>query len=75
MVLGTRSHATDDSGLILNHYVYRSRQNYVEKLGLGYVDVEGYKYRSRRSESTDPEFFLHNEVEDTTARRHVRSSG
>jgi hypothetical protein len=68
VVLGARSDPTEESGLILNHYVYRSRQNYVEKLGIGYVDAEGFKHRARRSESTDPEFNRHNEVEDTTAR-------
>jgi hypothetical protein len=47
----------------INHYVYRSRENYLAKTGYGFVDREGFQARGRRVEYVDTEFGNHNDVE------------
>jgi hypothetical protein len=58
---------TKSRNIEINHYVYRARENYVAKLGIGYVDAEGYKRRARHLSLVDSEFQRHNEVVDDFA--------
>jgi hypothetical protein len=62
-ILGTLAAAEAESELELNHYVYRSREDYLAKLGLGFADRAGYKNRARRIERVDSEFFEHNSAD------------
>jgi hypothetical protein len=63
MIFGTFSEPAVGSSLELNHYVYRSRQDYLGKLALGFTDRAGYQQRVRRAERVDSEFEKHNEFE------------
>lgn len=60
-IFGTFSQPAAGSALELNHYVYRSREDYLGKLSLGFTDRAGYKLRVRRAERVDSEFRKHNE--------------
>jgi len=44
----------------ISHYVYRSKDNYLAKLKMGFPDKKGYKYRARRKDRVEPEFLTHN---------------
>lgn len=61
VIFGTFSEPAVGSALELNHYVYRSRQDYLAKLSLGFTDRAGFKQRVRRAERVDSEFAKHNE--------------
>jgi Glycosyltransferase family 92 len=50
------------SGLVLNHYVYRSRQDYERKARHGFVDASGARDRARQADLAEREFTRHNEV-------------
>jgi len=66
-VLGTFAAASAASEIEINHYVYRSREDYVAKLGLGFVDSGGYKHRARRIERVESEFLEHNSEDGSWA--------
>jgi hypothetical protein len=66
-IFGTLAAAEVESELELNHYVYRSREDYLAKLGLGFVDKDGYKNRARRIERVDSEFSEHNSADGSWA--------
>lgn len=51
-----------DSALVLNHYVYRSREDYARKTALGFADARGMKDQGRRASRVDYEFPRHNET-------------
>jgi hypothetical protein len=70
LIFGTYSEPAVGSALELNHYVYRSRQDYLGKLALGFADSAGYKYRVRRAERAGSEFEKHNEFECSWAAEH-----
>jgi hypothetical protein len=60
-VRGTYSAKADQYDIEISHYVYRSKSNYLAKLGIGFVDKEGYKYKTRRNNRVEPEFLAHND--------------
>jgi len=68
VVLGSRSVPVDLSLLSINHYVYRSRQNYLQKIGLGFVDAKGAEDQARRLDRVETEFVKHNDREFLHAR-------
>ena len=59
-VRGTYAAKADQYDIEISHYVYRSKDNYLSKLKMGFVDKEGYKYRARRRDRVEPEFLTHN---------------
>jgi Glycosyltransferase family 92 len=59
-VRGTYSIKADQCDIEISHYVYRSKNNYLSKLGIGFVDKEGYRYRARRKDRVESEFLAHN---------------
>ena len=59
-VRGTYAVNADQYDLEISHYVYRSKDNYLSKLGLGFADKDGYKYRARREDRVEAEFLAHN---------------
>jgi hypothetical protein len=62
-IFGTYATAEPESQVELHHYVYRSREDYLAKLGLGFADSDGYKNRARRIERAESEFFEHNSAD------------
>jgi len=66
-ILGTFSSAGADSPIELHHYIYRSREDYMAKIGLGFVDSAGYKHRARRIEWTEAEFPKYNSTDGSWA--------
>lgn len=64
-VIGSHNLAGLEAPLRINHYVYRARENYLAKAGMGYVDKEGYKYKARSPDKSDLEFDKHNEAPET----------
>jgi Glycosyltransferase family 92 len=66
-IFGTFSRAGADSPIELHHYIYRSREDYVAKIGLGFADSAGYKHRYRRIERLESEFVKHNVVDGSWA--------
>jgi Glycosyltransferase family 92 len=61
-VRGSRSVKAGQCDLEIHHYVYRSKNNYLSKLGIGFGDKEGYKNRARREDRAESEFFNHNSL-------------
>ncbi len=61
-VLGSFAKPPSDPRLSLNHYVYRSRQDYERKAGLGFVDASGAKDQARRADLAEHEFHRHNDA-------------
>ena len=59
-VRGTYAVNADQYDIEISHYVYRSKDNYLSKLGLGFADTDGYKYRARREGRVEAEFLAHN---------------
>jgi Glycosyltransferase family 92 len=59
-VRGTFAVKADQFDLEISHYVYRSRDNYLSKLGMGFADKAGYKYQARRKDRVQEEFLAHN---------------
>lgn len=51
----------------INHYIYRSKEDYLNKTKLGFADAEGYRNLARRAERTDAEFARHNSRPDSFA--------
>ena len=47
---------------MLNHYVYRSREDYERKAQHGFVDASGAKDRARQAQLAEREFTNHNDV-------------
>jgi hypothetical protein len=66
-IFGTFSSAKVENTIELYHYVYRSREDYVAKIGLGFVDTSGIRHRARRTERIDSEFAKHNDADGTWA--------
>lgn len=65
-VPGSRWFPPKNPRLRLNHYVYRSRQDYTAKTLVGYAEIEAFRNQARRQERTDSEFPKHNDVIDTS---------
>ena len=61
-VLGSFSPPRGTPRLVLHHYVYRSRDDYLRKAGLGFVDASGAKDQARRADLAAREFDRHNDV-------------
>jgi hypothetical protein len=63
-VFGSFATVFDRTSLVLNHYVYRSREDYERKAGAGhgFVDASGAQEQARRAERAAAEFHRHNEV-------------
>ena len=59
-VRGTYAMNADQYDIEISHYVYRSKDNYLSKLGMGFADKDGYKYRARRKDRAEVEFLTHN---------------
>jgi hypothetical protein len=59
-VRGTYAMKADQYDIEISHYVYRSKDNYLSKLGMGFADTDGYKYRARRMDRVQAEFLAHN---------------
>src|SRR6516162_22283 len=59
-VRGTYSVKADQCDIEISHYVYRSKDNYLSKLAIGFGDMEGYKSRARRKDRVESEFLTHN---------------
>lgn len=66
-IWGTFSSGGPASAVEMHHYLYRSREDYVAKVNLGYGDQAGFRRRPRRSEWVDTEFPKHNDVESSWA--------
>ena len=66
-VLGGLATATAAHRVELNHYLYRSREDYLAKLSLGFADSAGYRNRSRRLEWADSEFTKYNDGDGSWA--------
>lgn len=49
------------SDLVLNHYVYRSREDYARKVRRGYATGHGEADRARRESRIESEFLRHNQ--------------
>jgi Glycosyl transferase family 2 len=61
-VFGSFSPPRGTPRLVLNHYVYRSREDYLRKAGLGFVDASGAKDQARRADLAEREFDRHNDA-------------
>jgi hypothetical protein len=63
-VYGTFVTASEHPTLVLNHYVYRSREDYERKSRPqhGFVDASGAQEQKRRESQAASEFPRHNEV-------------
>ncbi len=48
--------------LVLNHYIYRSREGYNQKASQGFVDARGSADQARRASLSDAEFHRHNDI-------------
>jgi hypothetical protein len=59
-VRGTYAVNADQYDIEISHYVYRSKDDYLSKLEMGFADKDGYKYRARRKDRVEAEFFAHN---------------
>lgn len=59
-VRGTYAVGADEYDIEISHYVYRSKDNYLSKLQMGFGDKDGYKYRARRKARVEAEFLAHN---------------
>lgn len=66
-ILGGLAPATTAHAVELNHYLYRSREDYIGKLSLGFVDSAGYRIRARRLEWVDTEFTKFNDADGSWA--------
>jgi Glycosyltransferase family 92 len=60
--------------LVLNHYVYRSREDYERKSSHGFVDAAGVADRARRTSLAEAEFDRHNDVEVKLPERVLRAT-
>ena len=61
-MLGSFAGPADPAPLVLNHYVYRSREDYERKARHGFVDAVGARDRARQAERAEMEFGKHNDV-------------
>lgn len=61
-VYGSFVEAPTDPRLVLNHYVYRSREDYERKARHGFVDARSAKDVHRNADRADREFSRHNDV-------------
>jgi hypothetical protein len=68
-ILGSLATATTAHAVELNHYLYRSREDYITKTSLGFVDSAGYRNRARRIEWVDTEFNKFNDADGSWAAR------
>lgn len=69
IVAGSRNPGGAGANLRINHYVYRSRENYLAKTGQGFADREGFKAQMRSAGKADLEFGKHNAAEDPSLGR------
>ncbi|HEX6167230.1 MAG TPA: glycosyltransferase family 92 protein [Acidimicrobiales bacterium] len=60
--------------LVLNHYIYRSREDYERKSSHGFVDAAGAADQARRRSLADAEFDRHNDVEITLPEATLRAT-
>lgn len=60
--------------LVLNHYVYRSREDYERKSSHGFVDAAGAADQARRTSLPEAEFGRHNDVEVTLPEPVLRAT-
>jgi hypothetical protein len=60
--------------LVLNHYVYRSREDYARKSSHGFVDAAGAADQARRRSLAEAEFDRHNDVEVTLLQTVLRAT-
>lgn len=60
--------------LVLNHYVYRSREDYERKSSHGFVDAAGAADQARRTSLAGAEFARHNDVDITLPERVLRAT-
>jgi hypothetical protein len=63
-VLGSHCTAGDVEFFRINHYVYRSRENFLSKSNLGYADAAGHVRNVRNAGRAEVEFTKHNDVCD-----------
>lgn len=63
-VFGSHCRPSQTPDIRINHYVYRSRENYDSKSTQGFVDKSGAKEQARRLEKSDLEFNKHNSGEN-----------
>lgn len=71
-VLGSFSEPEDHPGLVLHHFVYRSREDYLHKvLRRGFAEASGSSSSGRRLARVDAEFRRHNEVAVTPSERQL----
>jgi Glycosyl transferase family 2 len=61
-VYGTFVTAPANPVLVVNHYVYRSREDYERKAALGFVDASGAREQARNAARAAAEFDSHNEA-------------
>jgi Glycosyltransferase family 92 len=61
-VFGSFVDPPEDPPLVLNHYVYRSREDYERKATHGFVDARSAKDRHRQTDHAAHEFANHNDV-------------
>lgn len=69
-VLGSFVRPADAPRLVLNHYVYRSREDYERKAGRGFVDASGARDQARRADLAEREFHKHNEIVSVVPPEH-----
>ncbi len=61
-MLGSFARTADPAPLVLNHYVYRSREDYERKARHGFVDAVGRQGPGAPVGRADREFGKHNDV-------------
>jgi Glycosyl transferase family 2 len=64
-VYGSFVSPPDRPRLVINHYVYRSREDYERKAARGFVDASGAREQARTAGRADAEFGRHNDVRVT----------
>ncbi len=62
-VWGSFSTPDDSEPVVINHYVYRSREDYAAKCRKGFVDKRGAMEQARNEARIESEFPRHNEAE------------
>ena len=66
-MLGSFAHPPRDRQVEIHHYYYRSKEDYLKKTTLGFVDKEGAKQKFRRADRLEQQFAGHNEIENPWA--------
>ena len=63
-VFGSRSYFGLDAPIRINHYIYRSKQNFLEKSRRGYVSASGANRDVRNENRAEIEFQKHNDIKN-----------